>query len=299
MLEFLSPEVFQAIVDRLETGVYAVDLEQKISYWNYGAGKITGFLSQNVLGRPCSDNIVVQHDEHNPLVCAHHCPLEGTRDGAHQEVVTYVRHRSGHVVPVRLWTMALKDRVGNIVGAVKVFAEKTAIAEGDRAEGSSGASEDLDMESGVPSRASIEACLHEQLQVCATQGRPCGIICVCVENLDGFRQAHGMEAGTALVREIARTLKDLVRRSDALGRWSGDRFLGVLPGCGIEPLQRVAERMESVGSNVAIPWWGDRLSLRVSARVTLVEKGDTTEAIEERLNASSEGLATVAKGAGA
>ena len=200
MLEFLSPEVFQAIVDRLETGVYAVDLEQKISYWNYGAGKITGFLSQNVLGRPCSDNIVVQHDEHNPLVCAHHCPLEGTRDGAHQEVVTYVRHRSGHVVPVRLWTMALKDRLGNIVGAVKVFAEKTAIAEGDRAEGSSGASEDLDMESGVPSRASIEACLHKQLQVCATQGRPCGIICVCIENLDGFRQAHGIEAGTALVR---------------------------------------------------------------------------------------------------
>lgn len=98
MLELLSPQVFQAIVDRLETGVYVVDLEQKISYWNYGAGKITGFLSQNMLGRPCGDSIVVQHDEHNPLLCAHHCPLEGTRDGAHQEVVTYVRHRAGHVV---------------------------------------------------------------------------------------------------------------------------------------------------------------------------------------------------------
>jgi len=108
--------------------------------------------------------------------------------------------------------------VGNSVGAGKVFAEKTAIAENDRQEGSSGASEDLDMESGVPSRATIEACLREQLQVCAAQGRPCGIICICVENLDGFRQAHGMEAGTALVREIARTLKDLVRRCDALGR---------------------------------------------------------------------------------
>jgi PAS domain-containing protein len=41
MLEIPSPEVFKAIVDRVETGVYAIDLEQKISYWNYGAGKIT------------------------------------------------------------------------------------------------------------------------------------------------------------------------------------------------------------------------------------------------------------------
>ena len=57
MLELPSPQVFQAIVDRLETGVYVVDLEQKISYWNYGAGKITGFLSQNMLGRPCAGEL--------------------------------------------------------------------------------------------------------------------------------------------------------------------------------------------------------------------------------------------------
>jgi PAS domain-containing protein len=45
MLEIPSPDVLQAIVDRLETGVFAVDLDRKISYWNFGAEKITGFLS--------------------------------------------------------------------------------------------------------------------------------------------------------------------------------------------------------------------------------------------------------------
>ena len=47
-------QVFQAIVDRIDSGVYAVDLQGKISYWNYGAEKISGFLSQEVLGRACN-----------------------------------------------------------------------------------------------------------------------------------------------------------------------------------------------------------------------------------------------------
>jgi PAS domain S-box-containing protein len=83
MLEIPSPNISQAIVDRIETGVFAVDLNRKISYWNYGAETITGFLGQDVLGRPCSDSILVEYDDHNPLPCMHQCPLENTRgDGA-------------------------------------------------------------------------------------------------------------------------------------------------------------------------------------------------------------------------
>ena len=103
MLEFLSPEVFQAIVDRLETGVYAVDLEQKISYWNYGAERITGFLSQNVLGP-------------SPAATALWCNMTSTTRWSVRTIVRWKddateharkwsrmsRHRSGHVVPVRL-----------------------------------------------------------------------------------------------------------------------------------------------------------------------------------------------------
>lgn len=57
--------------------------------------------------------------------------------------------------------------------------------------------------------------------------------------------------------------------------------------------------METVGSSVAIPWWGDRLSLKVSVRITLTEKGDTAESIEERLIAAGELAAAGVKGAGA
>jgi len=52
--------ISRAVVDRIETGVYAVDVHQRIVYWNYGAEKVTGFLSQGMLGRLCSSNLVVE-----------------------------------------------------------------------------------------------------------------------------------------------------------------------------------------------------------------------------------------------
>ena len=183
---------------------------------------------------------MVEYDDHNPAMCVHHCPLEGVRHGARQEVMTYLRHRAGHVVPVRLWTMALKNRAGDIVGAVKVL-----------------------------------------------------------DCFDDFRHGHGMEAGSAIIREVARTLKDMVRRSDMVGRWSADGFLGIPPGCGIEPLGRVAARMRRVGSRVASPWWGDRLSLNVSAKITIIERGDTLESMEARLRAAEEVPELAAKSTGA
>jgi hypothetical protein len=84
-----------------------------------GPEKVTGFLSQEKLGRPCSSNLVVEEIEHNPAMCAHQCRLEsGVGEHARREVVTYFRHRAGHLVWVRLWTMAVKNRVGDIVSGV-------------------------------------------------------------------------------------------------------------------------------------------------------------------------------------
>jgi PAS domain S-box-containing protein len=170
---------------------------------NYGAEKISGFLSQEVLGRACRDSILVEYDDHNPAMCVHHCPLEGVRHGARQEVMTYLRHRAGHVVPVRLWTMALKNRAGDIVGAVKVFSEKIAMPE-LRDESSRTRVEDLDAETGVPSRVSTEAFLREQIEASTTQGSVCGVIAIRLDCFDDFRHGHGMEAGSAIIREVAR-----------------------------------------------------------------------------------------------
>jgi PAS domain S-box-containing protein len=46
----------------LPTGVFAVDREGKINFWNAGAERITGYLKQEVLGRVYSDGFL-EHPE--------------------------------------------------------------------------------------------------------------------------------------------------------------------------------------------------------------------------------------------
>ena len=53
------------MVDHLDAGVYVVDREQKIVYWNHGAGSVTGYLSQEMAGRVCGDKLLVHCDEQN------------------------------------------------------------------------------------------------------------------------------------------------------------------------------------------------------------------------------------------
>jgi len=296
-----KPEIFRAIVDRVESGVYAIDLEQKISYWNQGAEKITGYLSQEVLGRTCADKFLVECGEHNPLTCTQHCSQESTRDGVPKMVATYLRHRSGHVLPVRLWTMGLKDAAGAIVGAMKIFSEQVAFAVATREEVPAEISENLDQESGAISRVGVDGFLRKQVEAFEKLGRPCGLIAIHMEGFEGFRQAHGKEGAGAFAREMSSTLKELVRRTDVLGRWDEQHFVAVLPGCGVEPLEKVAGRMSAIASQVAIPWWGKRLSLSASVRIMMISAGDTVEAIEARLDAPEghPGSAKLVKSAGA
>lgn len=44
MTEDLDPSHYRAILESLSTGVYVVDRERKILFWNDGAERITGYL---------------------------------------------------------------------------------------------------------------------------------------------------------------------------------------------------------------------------------------------------------------
>lgn len=85
--------------------------------------------------------------------------------------------------------------------------------------------EDLDAETGVPSRVSAEAFLREQIEACTTQGSVCGVIAIRLDCFDDFRHGHGMEAGSAIIREVAHA-----ERYGAAERYGGAVEFRWVPG---------------------------------------------------------------------
>ena len=96
-----DPEIYRTVLLELSAGVYFVDREQKIVFWNHGAENITGYLSQHVLGHKMAENFLEHVNGENQRLEGDELPLNAAlRHGKKIEARLTVRHKEGH--PVRL-----------------------------------------------------------------------------------------------------------------------------------------------------------------------------------------------------
>ncbi|MBI3269767.1 MAG: GAF domain-containing protein [Planctomycetes bacterium] len=111
----------QSILDSIADGVYAIDPTFKVRTWNPAAEQITGFRTEDVVGKPCAE-VLKYVDEHN-------VPVDEGRwkspSGAAQHREGTLVCASGKVINVTLDTSPLQDQEGRPVGFLEVFRDIT------------------------------------------------------------------------------------------------------------------------------------------------------------------------------
>ena len=65
----ISPSFYETLLDNLYDGVYFVNLEREITFWNKAAEKITGFSKAEVIGKRCADNLLCHVDQRGNSLC--------------------------------------------------------------------------------------------------------------------------------------------------------------------------------------------------------------------------------------
>src|SRR5512138_505877 len=121
-------DFYKDIIDNLYDGIYFVDRDRVITYWNKGAERITGYPASQTIGRACRDNLLNHVTENGTQLCTHHCPLAAVmKDGKPREVEVYLHHANGHRVPVLIRASALRDDTGEIVGAIETFSNNSSV----------------------------------------------------------------------------------------------------------------------------------------------------------------------------
>ena len=119
---------YKEILDKVFDGVYLVNRERQITFWNKGAERITGFQASIVVGKKCADNILNHINNRGVCLCTDGCPLEATiLDGQSRQAEVFLHHAQGHRVPIVLHAEPIKDETGKVIGAVETFTDNSAL----------------------------------------------------------------------------------------------------------------------------------------------------------------------------
>lgn len=96
---------------------------------------------------------------------------------------------------------------------------------------------------GILNHGQILKVLEQELTRSKRQN---GNLAVIMGDLDHFKKVNdtfGHVAGDAVLVEVARRMKNDIRIYDALGRYGGEEFLLILPGCAAEEAKQIAGRI--------------------------------------------------------
>lgn len=283
MPAFQDPDTYRAILDALQIGVSVLDLQRKIVFWSDGSEQLTGYSRIDVLGHPCTDNIL-QHCNHSSCeMCIDKCPIAiALHDAKPVETMSFIHHKSGHRTQVHTWAIPLRDKRGLIIGIIQTFEGEFAIAGPDPNDRRMKEHGWLDEVTGLPNRTMMQSHLRETLGSFNEHHVPFGVVFLELHNLTEFRSKYGQGAARTILQVLARTLRNTVFATDSVGVWSGERFLVILLGCTEYALQSVSERMLKMMRNVTIRWWGEDLSVPISIGRTGAVAGDSVDSLLQR-----------------
>jgi diguanylate cyclase (GGDEF)-like protein/PAS domain S-box-containing protein len=105
---------------------------------------------------------------------------------------------------------------------------------------------------GLPNRRLLEDRFDRAMSASKRSQRYCGLLFLDLDNFKPLNDAHGHDAGDALLVEVACRIASCVREMDTVSRFGGDEFVVILDeldvdkGTAIKQLDVVAEKIRKV-----------------------------------------------------
>jgi PAS domain S-box-containing protein len=124
-MEKREPEkFFNIIFNSIADGVFTTDSEGRITFFNKAAEEITGFLSDEAIGRYCYE--IFRAD-----ICQSRCVLKEVLK-TEKEIIDFpvtILNKDGKKIPISISAAVLRDDKGEVIGGVETFRDLSVIEE--------------------------------------------------------------------------------------------------------------------------------------------------------------------------
>jgi len=268
----------EVLLNNIHDGIFFLDPDFRIFFWNKGAEQITGFALEDVNGRKCSDKIINPVDISGNSLCEEGCPVKRVlSDGQTHSAEAYLQHKKGYRIPVIIRSFPIFGEGGEIVALVQAFHDNTPkfILPQQRAELER--MQLLDPLTEVGNQRFLEIHLLSRLEEIKKYRIPFGLLYIDVDNLKIVNDSFGKPAGDQVLRSIAKTISNNIRLFDIVGRWDSDEFLVIVLNVDENNLDFVGNKIRLLVEKSNILAGSKSVRVTVSVGATVAFRVDSLE----------------------
>ncbi len=270
------------VLDNFYEGVYFVNTERKITFWNKGAERISGFSSKDVINQKCMADILNHVDNHGNKLCINGCPLHKTLvDGNIRNADVYLHHKKGHRVPIRVRTIPLLTD-NKLVGAVEVFVDNSKEIQLTKDIEKLKSIAMYDQLTNLANRRYLQSYLESKLIEFKNLNVNFGIAFIDIDDFKKVNDVYGHDIGDEVLKVISKTLQSSVRKNDLVGRWGGEEFIAIFSGISQENLKIITEKLRMLVENSTLRNTILKTNVTISIGATLFREEDTIDSFINR-----------------
>ncbi len=218
-------KIFYEFADSLYEGVYVIDTQRRILFWNKSAEEITGYKAEEVIGKGCNDNILRHVDEHGNNLCENSCPMiTAMTKRIKVEDTVYLHHKTGYRLRVKVKGIPIIED-NQAKGVVEIFLPVFLTSDTEQDLLSLALKDSL---TKIFNRRGFETlCELRQREMLMLNYNP-AILLFDIDDFKKINDNYGHDIGDKVLKAVAQTLQNIVRHQDILVRWGGEEFLIVV-----------------------------------------------------------------------
>ncbi len=280
-------EFYRQLFDSLYDGVYYVDSERRIVFWNKGAERISGYTAAEVVGRYCYENLLDHLDRTGCCLCKGSCPLiHAMQTGEPCSDRVFLRHKDGRRIAVDVHVMPVRTEQGAILGAVQVFRDASPVVALETTLEKLRELALKDPLTGLANRRHLSELLGLQVELFQRVGIPFSVVMIDLDHFKRINDTWGHLVGDKVLVRFAEILQSQCRAGDVVGRIGGEEFLILLREVHSEQAFLIVDRWRETVAAASLAAELAAHAVTISLGIAEVALGDTCESLLSRVDAA-------------